>query len=87
MKKYMLISMCHREIDPPQFFETAEEAKAAMYSEFAQCMDMEVSEALEKYMNDEWEDDAQITEEYATASPHKELLAWQIFDLSTINRS
>lgn len=79
----MLISVCDREIDPPRFFETEEEARATMYSEFADCMGVEVPVALEKYLNNEtWEDDAQITEEHATAYVHRCCADWEIFDIS-----
>lgn len=82
MKKYMLISTYDREIDSPRFFETEEEAREVMNCEFADCMGIEVPEALKKYMNDEWEDDAQITDECASAYWDHGYVDWEIFDLS-----
>ena len=86
MKRFMLISVGDREIDPPRFFETAEEAQSVMYKEFADCMEIEVTEAIEKYMdNEDWEDDAQITDDCAAAYAHHTCVDWQIFDLSLYN--
>lgn len=82
MKKYMLISAYGKEIDSPRFFESEEEAQARMNYEFASFMGVEVAEALYKYMNDEWEDEAHITDECASAYWDNGYVDWQIFDLS-----
>ena len=84
MKQYMLINTCDREIYSPMFFDTMEEAQEAMFRDFAECMGVEVPEAIKKYMNDEWEDDSQLTETNATAYTRHYCVDWQIFDLSVI---
>ena len=80
-KNYMLLIITDRAIDAICFFETHEEAYQAMLSDFAECIDYEITDLLPKkgiYDDEDW-----YFDDYgAWSNLHHTDVDWDIIDLT-----
>ena len=80
-KNYMLLIITDRAIDAICFFETHEEAYQAMLSDFAGCIDYEITDLIPKkgiYDDEDW-----YFDDYgAWSNLHNTDVDWDIIDLT-----
>jgi len=84
-EKYMLVCVCEREIEHPQFFDTVESAHDAMLVELANFMGITTKEVTEMY-TDEYDvyDNVGFTHMEAWAEHYGRNIDWKIFDVGRL---